>query len=97
MARINMNGITTVVGLSETDGLTRSVENLYAKTHTLCEEGDALVPAFVANLSKLMTSLPNIIIAVAVALRFCPRCRRRCIRLRSDTVPHVEVPKKLDK
>ncbi|WP_270477696.1 hypothetical protein [Butyricicoccus sp. AF18-9LB] len=31
----------------------------------------ALVPAFVANLSKLMTSLPNIIIAVAVALRFC--------------------------
>lgn len=71
MALINMNGITTVVGLSETDGLTRSVENLYAKTHALCEEGDALVPAFVANLSKLMTSLPNIIIAVAVALRFC--------------------------
>ena len=80
MARINMNGITTVVGLSETDGLTRSVENLYAKTHALCEEGDALVPAFVANLSKLMTLLPNIV-----------------IRLRSDTVPHVEVPKKLDK
>lgn len=50
-----------------------------------------------ANLSKLMTSFPNIVIAVVVALRFCPRCRRRCIRLRSDTVPHVEVPKKLDK
>ncbi len=37
MARINMNGITTVVDLSETDGLTRSVKNLYAKTHALCE------------------------------------------------------------
>ena len=80
-----------------TDGLTRSVENLYAKTHALCEEGDALVPAFVTNLSKLMTLLPNIVITVVIALRFCPRCRRRCIRLRSDTVPHVEVPEKLNK
>ena len=33
------NGITTVVGLLGTDGLTRSVENLYAKTRALCEEG----------------------------------------------------------
>ena len=33
------NGITTVVGLLGTDGITRSVENLYAKTRALCEEG----------------------------------------------------------
>lgn len=33
------NGITTVVGLLGTDGVTRSVENLYAKTMALNEEG----------------------------------------------------------
>lgn len=33
------NGITTVVGLLGTDGITRSVDNLYAKTRALCEEG----------------------------------------------------------
>lgn len=33
------NGITTVVGLLGTDGYTRSVENLYAKTAALNEEG----------------------------------------------------------
>ena len=32
-------GITTVVGLLGTDGMTRSVENLYAKTMALNEEG----------------------------------------------------------
>lgn len=32
-------GITTVIGLLGTDGLTRSVENLYAKTAALNEEG----------------------------------------------------------
>ena len=32
-------GITTVVGLLGTDGITRSVENLYAKTKALQEEG----------------------------------------------------------
>lgn len=32
-------GITTVVGLLGTDGMTRSVENLYAKTAALNEEG----------------------------------------------------------
>lgn len=32
-------GITTVVGLLGTDGITRSVENLYAKTMALNEEG----------------------------------------------------------
>lgn len=32
-------GITTVVGLLGTDGITRSVDNLYAKTRALCEEG----------------------------------------------------------
>lgn len=33
------NGITTIVGLLGTDGYTRSVENLYAKTAALNEEG----------------------------------------------------------
>lgn len=33
------NGITTIVGLFGTDGYTRSVENLYAKTAALNEEG----------------------------------------------------------
>lgn len=33
------SGITTVVGLLGTDGMTRSVENLYAKTAALNEEG----------------------------------------------------------
>ncbi len=33
------NGITTVMGLIGTDGLTRSAENLYAKTKALNEEG----------------------------------------------------------
>lgn len=32
-------GITTVVGLLGTDGITRSVDNLYAKTRALCEKG----------------------------------------------------------
>ena len=32
-------GITTVVGLLGTDGITQSVDNLYAKTRALCEEG----------------------------------------------------------
>ena len=32
-------GITTVIGLLGTDGLTRSVENLYAKAAALTEEG----------------------------------------------------------
>lgn len=69
---------------------------IYRPTHVnrndeLMEEGDALVSAFVANLPKLMTSPPNIVIAVVVARHFCPRCRRRCIRLRSDTVPHMKA------
>ena len=33
------NGITTVVGLLGTDGVTRSVENLVAKARALTEEG----------------------------------------------------------
>ena len=37
--RLVENGITTVVGLLGTDGITRSVDNLYAKTRVLCEEG----------------------------------------------------------
>lgn len=34
-----MNGVTTVVGLLGTDGITRSVENLVAKARALTEEG----------------------------------------------------------
>ena len=46
--------------------------HIYRPTHVnrndeLMEEGDALVSAFVANLPKLMTSPPNIVIAVEVA------------------------------
>ena len=33
------NGVTTAVGLLGTDGVTRSLENLLAKTRGLCEEG----------------------------------------------------------
>lgn len=39
MSEMIENGLTTVVGLLGTDGITRSVENLYAKTMALCEEG----------------------------------------------------------
>ena len=39
LSELVKGGITTVVGLLGTDGLTRSVENLYAKVQALCEEG----------------------------------------------------------
>lgn len=39
LSELVKGGITTVVGLLGTDGLTRSVENLYAKTRALLEEG----------------------------------------------------------
>lgn len=39
MSEMIEGGITTVVGLLGTDGMTRSVENLYAKTMALNEEG----------------------------------------------------------
>lgn len=39
MSEMINGGITTVVGLLGTDGITRSVENLYAKTMALNEEG----------------------------------------------------------
>ena len=39
LSELIKGGITTVVGLLGTDGLTRSVENLYAKTMALNEEG----------------------------------------------------------
>ena len=38
-AKFLKNGITTVVGLLGTDGVTRSVENLVAKARALTEEG----------------------------------------------------------
>ena len=38
--------------------------------------GSALVPAFVANIPKLMTSPPNIIIAVVVAMALLPALRK---------------------
>jgi beta-aspartyl-dipeptidase (metallo-type) len=34
-----VNGVTTAVGLRGTDALTRSVENLYAKTQSFNAEG----------------------------------------------------------
>jgi len=39
LSELVKGGITTVVGLLGTDGITRSVENLYAKIMTLNEEG----------------------------------------------------------
>ena len=39
LSELIKGGITTVVGLLGTDGITRSVENLYAKTMALNEEG----------------------------------------------------------
>ena len=39
LSELIKGGITTVVGLLGTDGVTRSVENLYAKTMALNEEG----------------------------------------------------------
>ena len=39
MSEMIENGLTTVVGLLGTDGITRSVENVYAKAMALCEEG----------------------------------------------------------
>lgn len=39
LSELLLAGITTVAGLIGTDGLTRSVENLYAKTRALNEEG----------------------------------------------------------
>ena len=39
LSELIAGGVTTVVGLLGTDGATRSVENLYAKTMALCEEG----------------------------------------------------------
>ena len=38
--------------------------------------GSALVPAFVANIPKLMTSPPNIIIAVVVAMALLPALQK---------------------
>ena len=39
LSELVSSGITTVIGLLGTDGMTRSVENLYAKTAALNEEG----------------------------------------------------------
>ena len=39
MSEMIENGLTTVVGLLGTDGITRSVENVYAKAMALYEEG----------------------------------------------------------
>lgn len=39
LSELISGGITTVIGLLGTDGMTRSVENLYAKTAALNEEG----------------------------------------------------------
>lgn len=39
LSELIRGGVTTVLGLLGTDGMTRSVENLYAKTAALLEEG----------------------------------------------------------
>ena len=39
LSELIRGGVTTVLGLLGTDGMTRSVENLYAKTAALQEEG----------------------------------------------------------
>lgn len=39
LSELLLSGITTVMGLIGTDGMTRSAENLYAKTRALNEEG----------------------------------------------------------
>ena len=54
------------------------------------KEGYALVPAFVANLSKLMTSPPNIVIAVAAALALLPALQKAMYST-SFGRPHIKA------
>ena len=71
----------------------------------LMEEGDALVSAFVANLPKLMTSPPNIVIAVVVARALLSALQkaiystsfghRTAHESRIEELPHIEVPQKV--
>lgn len=46
LSELVKGGITTVVGLLGTDGLTRSVENLYAKVQALCRRRGKCVYAY---------------------------------------------------
>lgn len=39
LSQLTLNGVTTVLGLLGTDGVTRSQENLLAKCRALCDEG----------------------------------------------------------
>lgn len=65
------NGLTTVVGLLGTDGITRSVENVYAKAMALCEEGvsayiltgsyDYPSPTITGSIEKDLTFIHNVL------------------------------------
>ena len=65
------NGLTTVVGLLGTDGITRNVENVYAKAMALCEEGvsayiltgayDYPSPTITGSIEKDLTFIHNVL------------------------------------
>ena len=53
MEDIAATGVTTVLGLLGTDGITRSLENLYAKVEALNEEAKKLETQISLNLRGL--------------------------------------------
>ena len=71
MSEMIENGLTTVVGLLGTDGITRSVENVYAKAMALCEEGvsayiltgayDYPSPTITGSIEKDLTFIHNVL------------------------------------
>ena len=71
MSEMIENGLTTVVGLLGTDGITRSVENVYAKSMALCEEGvsayiltgayDYPSPTITGSIEKDLTFIHNVL------------------------------------
>lgn len=71
MSEMISNGLTTVVGLLGTDGITRSVENLYAKAMALYEEGvsayiltgayDYPSPTITGSIEKDLTFIHNVL------------------------------------
>ncbi|MBE5956366.1 MAG: beta-aspartyl-peptidase [Lachnospiraceae bacterium] len=71
MSEMIENGLTTVVGLLGTDGITRSVENVYAKAMALYEEGvsayiltgayDYPSPTITGSIEKDLTFIQNVL------------------------------------
>jgi len=71
MSEMIENGLTTVVGLLGTDGITRSVENVYAKAMALYEEGvsayiltgayDYPSPTITGSIEKDLTFIHNVL------------------------------------